>query len=157
MKRIEKRMTAQPGKEFVVFLIGMRVNKWWQFGHILQTAKAMTSMMKELHQKPELGFLGGEGWGGRTTLMVQYWESFEKLESFARDPDKTHFPAWKAFYQRAKNSSGGVGIWHETYTVKPGQYESVYFNMPLFGLGKVFGPKEAVGNAETARLRLKES
>ena len=29
---------------------------------------------------------------------------------------------------------GDVGVWHETYQVGPGRFESVYANMPLFGL-----------------------
>jgi hypothetical protein len=46
--------------------------------------------------------------------------------------------------------SGIVDIWHETHLVNPDQFESVYGNMPLFGLGHV----ETTGVRETARLRL---
>jgi hypothetical protein len=47
-----------------------------------------------------------------------------------------------------------VGIWHETYTVNPDQFESVYGNMPRFGLGAAMEHVEAIGRRETARLRL---
>jgi hypothetical protein len=33
-------------------------------------------------------------------------------------------------------TDGSVGIWHETYKVAAGDYENIYVNMPLFGLGK---------------------
>ena len=36
----------------------------------------------------------------------------------------------------AIGTSGDVGIWHETYLVGEGRHESVYVNMPPFGLGR---------------------
>lgn len=149
-----KRVSARKDKDFVVFLIGMRVNKWWDLPSILQAAMAMPKMLKELHQSPESGFLGAESWAGRTTLMVQYWESFEKLEAFANDRDKSHYPAWLEFYKRAKKNNGAVGIWHETYLVKAGQYESIYGNMPAFGLGKFIGTAVSEGAYQTAGKRI---
>lgn len=151
-----KRVSAKKDKDFVVFLIGMRVNKWWNIPAILQAGMAMPRMLKELQANPEIGFLGAEGWGGRTSIMVQYWESFEKLESFANDREKTHYPAWIEFYKRAKKNNGAVGIWHETYVIRAGQYESVYGNMPLFGLGKVLGIEKAENSYQTAGKRLKK-
>jgi hypothetical protein len=56
----------------------------------------MGKMLSELHQQPELGFLGGEMWFGRTTIMVQYWRSFEALEQYATLRDGQHLPAWAA-------------------------------------------------------------
>ena len=67
-----------------------------------------------------------------------------------------HLPAWRAFNQLV-GTSGDVGIWHETYLVNPDQFESVYGNMPLFGLGAALEHVEATGTRETARLRLKSN
>ncbi len=61
--------------------------------------------------------------------------------------------AWKAF-NRNIGADGSVGIWHETYLVNARQYESVYSNMPRFGLAKATRQVPAVGVRETARLRL---
>ncbi len=67
------RYTADIDGDFVVFLIGMRLNhplrirKWWP------VAMAMPRMLKVLSQHPELGCLGFQQWFGRTTLLVQYW------------------------------------------------------------------------------------
>jgi hypothetical protein len=30
--------------------------------------------------------------------------------------------------------SGDVGVWHETYQLRAGEYEAIYANMPRFGL-----------------------
>jgi hypothetical protein len=34
---------------------------------------------------------------GVGTIMVQYWESFEKLENFAKNKSSSHLPAWAEF------------------------------------------------------------
>jgi len=132
---IKERMTARMEKGFVVFLIGMRVNSFWKINNWLPVAMSMPRMLKELAANPDSGYLGAEQWFGKTTIMVQYWESFEKLEAYARDRNGQHFPAWAAFNKNIKRS-GDVGIWHETYKVEPGNYEVIYHNMPRFGLGK---------------------
>jgi hypothetical protein len=48
---------------------------------------------------------------------------------------------------------GDVGIWHETYIIKTGHYETVYSGMPPFGLGKVGNLVAATGKREAARWR----
>ena len=86
-------------------------------------------------------------------MTVQYWRSFDDLENFARDPGDLHMPVWKRFNQSV-GSDGSVGIWHETYVIDSGRFECVYGNMPLFGLATATEHVAAVGNRETARLRL---
>ncbi|HKD77626.1 MAG TPA: DUF4188 domain-containing protein, partial [Ktedonobacterales bacterium] len=116
------RYTAQIEGPFVVFLIGMRVNRLWAIHKWLPTAMAMGPMLKTLYQHPEKGFLGAQtylNWRGVTT--VQFWRSFEDLERFARSKDDPHLGAWRRF-NRAVGADGSVGIWHETYLVQPGQY-----------------------------------
>lgn len=149
-----KRVSAIKDKEFVVFLIGMRVNKWWKLSSIMQVGSAMGRMLKELYSKPESGFLGAESWFARTTIMVQYWESFEKLEAYAKDRNQEHYPAWIDYYKKIKNSGEAIGIWHETYIQKPGTYESVYGNMPSFGLGKFIGTQDSTADYQTAKQRI---
>ncbi|MDQ6860853.1 MAG: DUF4188 domain-containing protein, partial [Verrucomicrobiota bacterium] len=69
-------------------------------------------------------------------ISLQYWRSAAHLTEYAANRDRQHLPAWAAF-TRAVGDSGDVGIWHETYLVKPGGYETIYHNMPPFGLGRV--------------------
>ncbi|MFO0683597.1 MAG: DUF4188 domain-containing protein [Sandaracinus sp.] len=146
-------MTARRDEGFVVFLIGMRVNAWWKPWLWLPIAGQMGRMIAELSADPELGFLGAEQFFGRTTLMMSYWRSTEHLMSFASAKNRSHFPAWGAFY-KAVGTSGDVGIWHETYRVAPGTYENVYVNMPRFGLGAVAPLVDAVGPLARAERRL---
>ena len=55
-----------------------------------------------------------------------------------------------------KNARGDVGIWHETYLVKAGNYEAIYSGMPEYGLGKVATLVPATGNRQEARQRLSD-
>src|SRR5688572_7135912 len=132
-RTINQRMTVHLEGDFVVFLIGMRINRWWKIHKWLPVATAMPKMLKELSLKPDSGFLGAEFSLG---VIIQYWKSFEHLEAYAKDRDALHYPAWKAFNKNVR-SNGDVGIWHETYKVHAGEYETVYNNMPPKGLGKV--------------------
>ena len=45
---------------------------------------AMPRMVKELEANPQLGVPRLSSWLGRTTIMLQYWESFDKLEQYAK-------------------------------------------------------------------------
>jgi hypothetical protein len=150
---IQKRMTGRLEGDFVVFLIGMRINRWWKVGKWLRVAMAMPRMIQELEKSPELGFLGAESWFGRTTIMVSYWRSADHLMAYATSKTNAHLPAWKDF-NRMVGTNGDVGIWHETYRVHPGDFESVYANMPAFGLGRAGVLVEATGKRASAPQRL---
>jgi hypothetical protein len=150
---IAERMTASRDREIVVFLIGARVNRWWKVHRWLPVVLAMPRMLRELYRNPESGFLGAVSHG---TFMVQYWESSEHLLRYAKDRSGAHFPAWKDFYRRV-GTNGDVGIWHETYVVPRGHFESVYVNMPRYGLGSVTELIPARGHKSTAAGRLEQS
>ncbi len=153
---IPGRYSAQIDEPFVVFLIGMRVNRLWAFRKWLPVAGAMPPMLRELYAHPEKGFLGGEMFFNLfplSTILVSYWRSFEDLEHFARSKDDPHLEAWRKFNQLV-GADGRVGIWHETYLVPAGQYEAVYGNMPVFGLAAATQHVPAAGRRETARRRL---
>ena len=150
---IADRLTAHVDEEVVVFLIGMRVNRIWKVHKWLPVALAMPRMLRELKADPHSGLLGFESWIGNPTIALQYWRSFEHLERYAKDSARLHRPAWAAF-NRAVASNGDVGIWHETYRVRPGDFECIYNNMPSFGLAKATTAVSAKGRLETARARM---
>ncbi len=153
---ITERVTAQVDRdEFAVFLIGMRVNKPWKVHKWVPVATAMGRMLRELGQAGDLGLRHVESWFGRTSIMVQYWDSFDALENYALAKTREHMPAWSAF-NKSVASNGDVGIWHETYTVRPGQFECVYNNMPRFGLARAFETIPAAGGYARARGRMEE-
>jgi len=151
-----ERMTVSMEGEFVVFLIGMRINNLWKIHKWLPVFISMPKMLNELYSNPELGFVSQESWFGRTTIMVQYWKSFEHLESYAKNKESAHLPAWSKFNKQV-SASGEVGIWHETYLSKPGNFECIYNNMPRFGLGKVGKHVPATGNFKSARERITQN
>jgi len=154
MATIEKeRLTVDMDGEFVVFLIGMRINKLWKIHKWLPVALAMPKMLNELNLNPELGLISHESWFGRTSIMVQYWRSFEHLERYAKSKDATHLPAWSHF-NKIIASTGDVGIWHETYLSRQGHYECIYNNMPQFGLGKAGKRVPATGKLKSAHDRI---
>ena len=150
------RFTARHKEPITVFLIGMRINKFHRVDKWLPVARAMGPMLAELSARPESGFLGHEFMvsGLRTIVFLQYWRSFQHLEAYATDRNQSHFPAWKAFYRKA-NRGEAVGIFHETYCVEPGSFETVYGNMPPFGLGRATGLAPAEGARNKARSRMK--
>ncbi|QSB15280.1 DUF4188 domain-containing protein [Natronosporangium hydrolyticum] len=128
------RMTAEIDGDYVVFLLGMRVNRWWKPHKWLPVWSAVGAANRVLRSRPDLGYLGGGQWLGRDgAMLVQYWRSVEQLERFARDPSLPHQPAWQRF-NRAVGGNGDVGVWHEMYLVQPGGWEAIYVNMPRLGL-----------------------
>ncbi len=101
-KTINQRMTAQLEGDFVVFIIGMRINRFWKIHKWWPVAMAMPKMLNELSKKPESGFLGYEMSGGMSPIIVQYWKSFEHLEAYAKDRDGFHYPALESIQYKNK-------------------------------------------------------
>lgn len=148
------RFTAQIEGDFVVFVIGMRFNKLHRVDRWAPIAASMPRMVRELLSSPIKGLLHVEsGLARRSTLMVQYWRTYDDLERFARDGDDLHLPAWRR-YNKVIGSSGDVGVYHETYKISAGDYEAVYANMPAFGLAKAGSHLPIGEKAETSRERI---
>lgn len=145
--------TGADGK--VLFLIGMRFNRLWQFWKWLPVFASMPRMLRELQKNPELGLVGTPRTflSGRTVLVWQYWESFEKLAEYARATDNAHLPAWRSFNKKIRDN-GSVGIYHETIVLSDATVETVYGNMPTFGLATVTGAVPAARRGQTSRSRL---
>ena len=150
------RFTAQYDEPFVVFLIGMRVNRIYDL-RWLRVARAMPPMLAELKRTPDLGLLHFEPflyWRG--VGILQYWRSFDHLHGYAHARNANHLPAWAEFNRRI-GADGSVGIWHETYIVARGQFEAIYANMPQFGLARATEHVGVTGRLESARSRISQS
>jgi hypothetical protein len=150
---IKERMTASVDGDFVVFLIGMRINQLWKIHRWLPVMFAMGRMLRELYAHPDMGLLHHEMGFSRTLILVQYWRSTDQLLAYAKNKDAEHLPAWRDF-NRAIGTDGSVGIWHETYAIKAGTYETIYANMPPFGLGKAGKLEKIAGRRESAAGRM---
>ncbi len=158
---ITERVTTAAKGDVVVFLIGMRINRWRTLRHWLPVFTGMTRMLRELSRDKSLGMLECRAYtaGPRTYSVVQYWSS--STGSRARSCSPTHrprssdtTPACAAFNRRTRDAKGAVGIWHETYIVPAGSYEAVYHGMPPFGLGEAHGVEPVARRGERAAQRL---
>jgi hypothetical protein len=147
------RWTAEIDGDFVVFLIGARINSKLQAFRILSDLggrRGMNHMLKYLTEHPERGLLGYETAG---LTVIQYWRSFEHLDAFANNTDDPHLAVWRNYWRRV-GKSARAGIWHETFLVRAGEYEAIYGNMPPHGLGKA-AALVPLAESKTARQRLK--
>jgi|SRR6185436_7228039 Domain of unknown function (DUF4188) len=150
---ISGRMTHDYDGDLVVFLIGMRINKPWRLDLWLPVFTAMPAMLAELSKDKDSGLLGYRlTFGAGGPLLVQYWNSHEKLYQYASNRDAAHRPAWAAFNRRARKAPGAVGVWHETYVVE--RAESIYAGMPVSGLAAATSSVPVGRRGETAAERL---
>ncbi len=152
------RFTADTSTEFVIFLIGMRINRWYLFHKWLPVFLAMPRMLLRLKSKRNLGMLHCEQFFRFfpfATIMVTYWTDFDSLESFAKSSNEPHRSVWTRFMQKVGNR-GAVGIWHETYKIKRGQMECIYNNMPKFGLAAAFDHIPINSKSQSARQRIEQ-
>jgi len=150
---IPERFTADVDGEIVVFMIGLRLNKFWKLHRWVPMAREMGPMLRSLARDPSKGLLGyRQTVGLRNVTFLQYWRSLDHLMRFAHDPGDEHRPAWKRFNQAAENDA--VGLWHETYRVPAGSYEVVYANMPPYGLAAATAPTPVGRRGDSARERL---
>lgn len=153
-KQIYKgRYIADCGEEgFVVFIIGMRINKLVAISKWIPVFKSMGPMIKELYQNPQWGFLHFEfllSWRGVT--LIQYWKGFDELLAYAHG--ETHALAWKA-YNKKINNNGSVGVFHETYKIEKGASEAIYNNMPNMGLAKAHSHIPVSQHRNTTKNRM---
>lgn len=149
------RTTHSHDGELVVFLIGMRINRWWRPDRWLPVFAAMPPMLAELARDPDSGMLGYRtvlGEGG--PLVIMYWNSSEKLYDYASRPDARHRPAWTRFNRRSRSAPGVVGIWHETFRVSVA--ESIYVGMPVSGLARATTAVPVGRRGDRARQRYAE-
>jgi hypothetical protein len=155
MAKIETgRFAGKLEGDFVVFVIGMRINNLLAVNKWVPVSSAMPRMLQELFRQPELGLLHAEyfvSW--RNVMTLQYWRSYDQLHAYAHARDKVHLPAWADFNKAALGNTA-VGVYHESYLQSAGSYETVYVNMPGFGLAKAGEMVPAVGSMKDAATRL---
>lgn len=145
--------TRPPQGTSALFLIGMRINTFRGATKAGPVFTAMPRMLGFLSRHPESGLLGFHNWVGRTTILLSYWRSIEDVQRFASDPDAPHAAAWREF-NRKIGAGPDVGIWHELFTVRPGDAEGVYVNMPAMGMAAALGHVPVAGGTRTSKQRM---
>ncbi|WP_182524439.1 DUF4188 domain-containing protein [Nocardioides dongkuii] len=153
---LKGRFTADAGSlgdDVVVFLIGMRINKPWKVGAWWPVFTAMPKMLRYLAEHPDKGLLGYQQALLPSPLVIQYWRSFDDLARFARDREDPHLEAWRRFNKRV-GDSGDVGVWHETFRVRTADIETLYGNMPPYGLAAASAVVPVGRGRESAAARI---
>jgi hypothetical protein len=136
----EGNFGTQPSNEdVVVFLIGTRINH--PLGVFAPGVKELkfAEMVKDLEEhSDEYGFLGITSWlnsSDRTTnselLEICYFRSNEGLQQFAHSP--IHRDNWD-WWNRNLKDHPHISIYHETYHVPKGHWESIHVNSHISGL-----------------------
>jgi hypothetical protein len=92
------RYTAQIDAPFVVLLVGMRDNRFWQFRKCVPVFRSMNQMLRTLCTNPGAGFLGARvGFMGTGPVLVQVGASGLVLS------------VWRIVLGRGGDSGGGTG------------------------------------------------
>jgi hypothetical protein len=126
-------------QDVTVFLIGIRINHPLGLLAPGVTKLQMPEMIKDLEEhSEEYGFLGMTNWlnaSDRTTnselLQVCYFRNNEGLQKFAHS--KLHRDNWD-WYNRHIKEIPHISIYHETYHVPKGNWESIYVNSHISGI-----------------------
>jgi len=114
---------------------------------------AMPKMLTELSTDPDSGLMGFRfSMSADGPVLIQYWNSREKLYAYASAPSAEHRPAWSAFNRRARSAAGAVGIWHETFQVE--RAETMYVGMPRIGLARATEVIPVAQRSDRARARM---
>lgn len=148
------RYTAMADEPFIVFAIGMRLNRLWAVHRWLRPVIDTCRIVRLMSSAPPDGYLGGQlffYWRG--VGILQYWRGFDQLEAFAKDRDQPHLAAWRHLLNQTE-SDQTFGYWHETYRVDPRSYECIYGSMPRFGLAAATRHIPLTERIDSARDRL---
>ena len=148
-------MTAEIEGDFAVFMTGMRINNFFKVHRWVPTFWSMGGVLHTMFaDKESTGALGAHAyWGNRGAVMIAYFRSIEHLERFANNRELPHAKALQEYFRRMKDNRD-VGIWHESYVVHDGEYESVYNNMPVatgLAAASLCVPVQSRGNSAAAR------
>jgi hypothetical protein len=140
------RVSARIDGDVAVFLIGLRVNRPCKVQTWLPGFLGMPRMPEVPRADPARGSLGMRHLGRLS--FVQYWRSFEHIETCARVHDHAHRPAWLALDRAMTDGRGDVGIWHETSLVPAVRHEAVHSGAPHVGLAAAGRIVETAGAHE---------
>jgi hypothetical protein len=139
------KVVAGNAEPVVVFLLGIRINRWRGIRHWLPLLLAMPGMLRELTSAPDGGLLGYRllfGPGPRQAMLVQYWRRPEDLHRFASDAAEPHRAAQRRYWWHY-GSSDSVGVWHEMLISAAGSHHGMYGNMPPTGFGALRQVRDA--------------
>jgi hypothetical protein len=130
------RFIATHEGDWALFVMGVRINRWWRPDRWLPVLLALRRMLRQLRADPGLGLSHAEVLWGNPVVTIQYWRSYGQLVGFATNPRGPHMDEWKRFTQKL-GRDGAVAVFHELYRVGEEDHECLYNNMPPWGLGRM--------------------
>ncbi len=138
--------------ELCLIRVGIQVKRWSALGYVRGLARAIDAAAT-VAIRDRTGLLRSERLGSSLweVNILQYWESFEKLEAWTRRPP--HSDWWRRATERARTKSD-FGLFHEAYVVPRSNIESIYLNATPIGLATFGILADATGPRTTARDRL---
>ncbi|KAL7952204.1 hypothetical protein V8C34DRAFT_299865 [Trichoderma compactum] len=134
------------GTGMAVIMLGMRNNSaLGMFGPGgRDTFLKFRAMLKDLENDPNSGFLGMCGYRAaneRATangfLSVLYFRSIEDIDRFAHAP--LHREVWDWFVELTKTHMH-LSIMHEVYSAPKKNWENIFINYHLTGIGRILKP-----------------
>ncbi len=158
---VDSLFPPRPEQGVVVFLVGAR------FSHPLgvlapggyEIGQKFHACIDELAERAkDFGCLGSSMWRGaesarnNTIMSVIYFRDMECLHKFAHD--KIHREAWQWFSDFAhKNGYKHIGVYHEAFYSRPGEFETTYNNMPPILLASTNVPVHNTATSEDGWVR----
>lgn len=127
--------------EICVFILGTRCNH--PLGALAPGMAQIRAMFPNMNadlaeHREEYGFLTSTAWlsadqsqSGSELMNVLYFKNVEGLHKFAAAP--IHRDGWNWFNKHTK-AFPHLSIWHETYQVPKGSWESIYINSHISGI-----------------------
>jgi hypothetical protein len=149
------RFSVANKEDIVLFVFGVRVNKFRSVRKWVPVMRAVRPMLRELSEDSGSGLLGYRTYlrSPRELMVMQYWRTSKQLLDYAHGT--THRRVWTDFYKLA-TAGASVGLWHEAYVVPAGRYEAIYGIVPELGLA-AFADLVPVGRRnDSAAARLGE-
>ncbi|OIW25409.1 hypothetical protein CONLIGDRAFT_92763 [Coniochaeta ligniaria NRRL 30616] len=135
--------TNPAGEQILVFHLGFRFSH--PLGSLCPGAKEIGHFANKMYadlkaESKKYGCIGSSQWlnagrGSKNASMgVYYFRSVEGLHAFAHG--KAHRDGWDWYNAWVKRTGySHLGIFHETFLAAPGQWETIYVDMPPTLLG----------------------
>lgn len=138
--------------EICLVRLGIQSKGWWGPAYARSVMKSIeASSQKAIQDRAgllhtDMFLISFRHWG-----LIQYWESFDKLEAWSHSPP--HSEWWRQVLERARTKQD-IGIYHESYLVPSSKLESIYLDCEPTGLASFGRLGEATGTRTTSRDRL---
>lgn len=142
-RRLNPSTKKLAGQQVVVFHMGVRFNHLLGMlcpggvqmsNHFLACVDNIVARAEEFGLMHHSYWRGGERPNHNTLMVAFYFESVEKLNSFAHS--NVHRKAWDWYTAFCKKHGKHMGVFHETFVVPPDAFETIYLNIHPVLLGE---------------------